>query len=197
LLVEDNDAVALALQELLASRGRFHLVRIDRLDAVLAAVAESRFDIILLDLSLPDSTGLETVGKAHEIVPGIPIMVLTSTDDDLVGAGAVRRGAEDYLVKERVDERTVFRAASHAIERHRLQRQRDQLVEELSASLERIRVLSGLLSICSYCKRIRNNEGGWNQLEIYLRDHSDAEFSHGICPQCASEVLKEIEAYEG
>lgn len=64
---------------------------------------------------------------------------------------------------------------------------------DLRAALEHITLFSGLLPICSYCKRIRNGQGGWEQVETYIREHTAAEFSHGICPDCLEKVMREMD----
>ena len=65
---------------------------------------------------------------------------------------------------------------------------------ELARSQETVRVLSGLLPICAWCKRIRNESGDWEQMELYIRNHSQAEFTHGICGECAARVGREDSA---
>lgn len=67
---------------------------------------------------------------------------------------------------------------------------------ELKNALEKIKTLHGLLPICSYCKKIRNDEGAWQQMEVYIRDHSNANFSHGICPDCLSKLYADIDGKE-
>jgi hypothetical protein len=67
-----------------------------------------------------------------------------------------------------------------------------ETVDELKASLSKVRLLSGLLPICASCKKIRDDQGYWNQIESYIRDHSEAEFSHGICPDCAKKLYPEF-----
>jgi hypothetical protein len=62
-----------------------------------------------------------------------------------------------------------------------------------SIKLEHVRTLSGMLPICSYCKKIRDDKGYWNQLEAYVRDHSDTEFTHSICPDCAVKVISNLD----
>jgi hypothetical protein len=62
---------------------------------------------------------------------------------------------------------------------------REKLIGELRDALAKVKVLSGLLPICAVCKKIRNDKGGWEQVEVYVRDRTDASFSHGICPECA------------
>ncbi len=70
-------------------------------------------------------------------------------------------------------------------ERKRAERERERLVGELQKALGEVKTLSGLLPICAHCKKIRDDKGYWNQIEFYLRDHSSANFTHGICPECA------------
>ncbi len=66
--------------------------------------------------------------------------------------------------------------------------EREQLIDELKAALAEVRTLSGLLPICANCKKIRDDRGYWNQIELYIREHTDADFSHGVCPDCAREL---------
>ncbi|NCD33005.1 MAG: hypothetical protein EOL87_06235 [Spartobacteria bacterium] len=64
---------------------------------------------------------------------------------------------------------------------------------DLSTAVDEIKILQGLISICSSCKKIRDDRGGWKQIEIYIRDHSEAEFSHGICPDCAKKLYPDMD----
>jgi len=68
--------------------------------------------------------------------------------------------------------------------------------KQLQKALDEIEVLKGIIPICSYCKKIRDDQGMWNQLEAYIRSHSSAEFSHGICPECMKEHMGELEELE-
>ena len=77
---------------------------------------------------------------------------------------------------------------------HQLLTQRTALVRDLQEALANVRTLRGIIPICSYCHKVRNDEGYWNQVETYLAEHSDARFSHGICPQCLSPLQEEIDA---
>lgn len=67
---------------------------------------------------------------------------------------------------------------------------------ELKSALQEIKSLRGMLPICSYCKKIRDDDGYWNKLETYIREHSEAEFSHGICPECAKKFYPEMDIYD-
>jgi PAS domain S-box-containing protein len=70
--------------------------------------------------------------------------------------------------------------------------ERERLIRELQAALADVRTLRGLVPICAWCKRIRNDEGYWEQLELYLKNHSEADFTHGMCPQCAKEQTEAL-----
>lgn len=77
------------------------------------------------------------------------------------------------------------RLKKEIVVRKKIQREKENLIEKLQTSLNKVKLLSGFLPICASCKKIRDDQGYWNQIELYIRDHSEAEFSHGICPDCA------------
>jgi len=138
LLVEDNPADARLLTEYLCGPHpeEFHCTHVAMLAEALRYIRADHFDLVLLDLSLPDSQGLDTVRSVAHQARGTPIVVLTGADDEMLGVAAVRNGAQDYLVKGQADLRLLVRAIRYAIERHRaeeeLERYRDHL-EELVA----------------------------------------------------------------
>ncbi len=75
---------------------------------------------------------------------------------------------------------------------NQLLQEKEQKIEELSKAFREIKTLRGILPICASCKNIRDDKGYWNQIETYIRDHSDADFTHGICPQCAEELYPDF-----
>ncbi|MGO9312345.1 MAG: PAS domain S-box protein [Syntrophobacteraceae bacterium] len=77
-------------------------------------------------------------------------------------------------------------------ERERVRREREKLITELQAALAKVKTLKGLLPICAWCKKVRDDQGYWQQIEAYVRDHSQADFSHGICPSCAQKLKHSI-----
>jgi uncharacterized PurR-regulated membrane protein YhhQ (DUF165 family) len=92
------------------------------------------------------------------------------------------------ILRQVAEIETELTAAQQEIERRKeAERQRDKVIEELKGALNEVKTLRGLLPICSYCKKIRDDNGYWNQIEAYIQKHSDAEFSHGICPECVQE----------
>jgi signal transduction histidine kinase len=119
LLVEDNRADAVLLQEMLARHapGQFELTWATNLRETLDRIAREHFDTVLLDLSLPDSHGLDTIMRLSRAAPAMPILVITGLTDEHVASETVRCGAEDYLVKGQTDARSMIRAIHYAIDR--------------------------------------------------------------------------------
>ena len=80
--------------------------------------------------------------------------------------------------------------------RKQVEEQREKLIEALQKALSEVKTLRGFLPICSYCKKIRDDKGYWSQIESYIHKHSDAEFSHGICPECAKKYYPGMDLYK-
>jgi phosphoserine phosphatase RsbU/P len=135
LLIEDNLVDARLIQIMVSDAGGsgFEIERADRLTAALERLARERFDIVLLDLSLPDSHGLETFVRAHREFPNVPIIVMSGLDDERVAVNAVHEGAQDYLVKGQVSGPLLVRAMRYALERKRTSDQLARYADELRA----------------------------------------------------------------
>ncbi len=120
LLVEDNPGDARLIQEMLTevSSPPIKMRCAERLSVAMNLIEQSEFDVVLLDLTLPDSRGLETCITLRSEAPHIPIIVLTGLDDEALALKAVRNGAQDYLVKGRVGGDLIARAIRYAIQRH-------------------------------------------------------------------------------
>jgi PAS domain S-box-containing protein len=141
LLVEDSPSDADLLQQTLqqAGAGRFEVTWVERLDDGLARLGEASFDVLLLDLSLPDSSGPETFRRAlHAAPPQLAIVVLTGASDESVGLAAVQEGVQDYLIKGQADGRQIARAIWYAIERKHAREQLRQQGELLRVTLASI-----------------------------------------------------------
>ena len=134
LLIEDNPGDARLLQELLAEVTliQFQLHHVDRLRQGIDLLKTESFDVILLDLSLPDSQELATFIALHQQVPGIPIVVITGLNDETLALRAVHEGAQDYLLKGQLTSDLLTRAIRYAIERH----QAEQKIREQAALLD-------------------------------------------------------------
>ncbi len=112
---------------------KFVLEWADRVKTGFVRLGTEKFDLVLLDLSLPDSDGLSTFLQVHNFAPHVPIIVLTGHDDETLAVESVRQGAQDYLLKPELNIRTLLRAIRYAIERHRLQEKLARVAEELRA----------------------------------------------------------------
>ena len=151
LLIEDNPTDARLIQKMVEEKSwaSFDLTCVDKLQAGLKHLSNGGADIVLLDLDLPDSTGLDTFIKVHNHKAEVPVVVLTGLEDEKIGVEAVQKGAQDYLVKGHVDGDVLIRAMRYAIERQRAD-------EELRRSEEKNRSL--LIAIPDIMFRL-NKEG--------------------------------------
>ncbi len=185
LLIEDNSADARLIHEMLKDvrGGLFDVESVDRLSTGLVRLADSGRDVVLLDLSLPDSQGFDTFLNLREKAGAVPIVLLTGLDDEALAVRAVQEGAQDYLIKGQVDGHLLSRAIRYAIERNKL-------IRELQDALAKVKKLSGMIPICAWCRKIRDDKGYWDQVEAYIESRSNATFTHGICPECAAKVRR-------
>ena len=190
LLAEDDSMYAMLLQRLL--EGEYEVLRArDGVEACEALLAQDPPKLAVLDWLMPRMDGIEVCRRVRHQPSMAPtyIILLTSRDrikDILAGFEA---GADDYLVKPCDPEelRARVRVGRRVIE---LQTALTGRVAELQQALASVRQLQGLLPICSYCKRIRNDQNYWEQLETYLSEHSEANFSHSICPNCYRTIMQ-------
>ena len=147
LLIEDNRGDARLIQEIL-SEGTWRLFEIEcaeRLSAGLEALSAVAFDVVLLDLSLPDSSGLDTLAVIQAGYSHTPVVVLTGLDDDILAVEAVRRGAQDFLVKGNINADLLSRSIRYSIERKNAEKEKNQLQLKLAQAqkMEAIGTLAG------------------------------------------------------
>ncbi len=147
-------------------------------------------NLIILDWMMPGVGGVELCRRVREGGHPSPAYIIlltarTSRDDIVSGLEA---GADDYVTKPFHNEelRARVRGGARVVE---LQISLAQRVRELEESAGRVRLLQGLLPICSYCKKIRNDQNYWQQVEAYISEHSEAIFTHGICPDCFEKIV--------
>ncbi len=146
LLIEDDEADALIFQRSLrACTGNYKLHVCDRIQDALCWLDDNPCDIILLDMSLPDSFGLEGINRIHQRFDELPIVILTGLDDDQTALDALDHGAQDYLVKGNASSRELQRTLRHAIQRQQIQNENHRLVIELQIAA-RSDSLTGLLN---------------------------------------------------
>jgi len=188
LLIEDNLADARMIHEMLKGLrdGVLELETADKLSMGIEILARGGHDAVLLDLSLPDSQGFDTFLKLRDKAGGVPVVLLTGLDDEALAVRAVHEGAQDYLIKGQVNGPLLSRALRYAVERNKL-------IRELQDALANVKTLSGMIPICAWCRKIRDDKGYWDRVEAYIESRSNATFTHGICPECAAKVQRRKE----
>ncbi|MDM8556421.1 response regulator [Desulfococcaceae bacterium HSG7] len=151
-------------------------------------------DLILLDILMPVMDGYEVCKrlKENEITKDIPVICITAMSEVMDDAKAFALGAADYIPKPFNPATVKARVKNHIKLKNALSKQK-KLIKELKEALSKIKTLNGLLPICASCKKIRDDKGYWNQVEHYIMDHSDADFTHSICPECVKELYPKIQ----
>jgi serine phosphatase RsbU (regulator of sigma subunit) len=148
LLVEDNPGDARLIREMLKESGevRFELTGADRLDRGVELLDRDRFTVVLLDLSLPDSHGLETFRALRAHTADVPVVVLTGLADENMAIQAVQEGAQDYLVKGEVDAHRLAHALRYAVGRHQRQQAREKAMQEMARQVIGAHEIEGALA---------------------------------------------------
>jgi len=183
LIVEDEGIVAADLEDRLQRLGYSIVARATSGRQAIAEATRLKPDLILMDIIIEGPLdGVETAEKIlsqHQI----PVVFLTAHTDEPTLNRAKLTGPFGYVLKP-FDERELQVAVEIALYRAQVETQLRKSNAELQKALAEIKTLSGLLPICAWCKKIRNDSGYWQQVEHYIRDHSEAEFTHCICPEC-------------
>ncbi|HMK56968.1 MAG TPA: response regulator [Dissulfurispiraceae bacterium] len=189
LLIEDDMADAELIQEIISEEAdtTIGLKHVSRMSAAIELLGKQEFDAIVTDLSLPDSRGIETFFRIRNYAPKVPIIILTGLNDKEAGIEAVGKGAQDYIFKEQMGTKLLLnRSILHAIERNKL-------LMELESKMKEIRTLKGLIPMCAWCRKIRDDDGYWKRVEEYISEHTDAEFTHGMCEECGEKAMASLE----
>ncbi len=160
----------------------------------LQIVRDNPPDLILLDVNMPEMNGYEVCErlKADDKSKEIPVIFITGLTEtaDMVKAFSI--GAVDYIAKPFQLEEVCARVKTH-LRLRRLQIELSTSVCELQKALTDIRTLRGIIPICANCKNIRDDAGAWQEVENYVREHAEVEFSHSLCPTCAQKLYPDIE----
>lgn len=193
LYVEDDDTTREEMKLFLARRVRKVVVAANGQDGLNLFHANT-IDLVMTDIRMPIMDGLTMAEVMRNKQPTLQIIVTTAYSDMQNLIKAIDIGVDQYVLKP-IDtsklQVALVKCASviHAErERKHHQAERERLIADLQKALVEIRKLQGILPICSSCKKIRDDKGSWNQIETYIRDHSEADFSHSICPECAEQL---------
>ena len=207
LLVDDEKDITFFLGELL--RGEEYMVHTAQSGhEALEILDGNRIDVLITDVRMPKMNGIELINSTLKSYPEVQCIILTGHGDLENSIEAMQAGAINYLTKpvnydllilavqKAFDRSDMVRSIrENQIELEMLNRSLEEKViqrteelvranSKLQEALDEIKKLSGLLPICSYCKNIRDENDKWVQIETYINDKSEAEFSHTICPVC-------------
>jgi DNA-binding response OmpR family regulator len=192
ILIAEDDLVSRKMLEATLTRWGYEvIITSDGQAAWEALQKQDAPGIAILDWMMPGLDGVDVCRRVRARESGDPvyILLLTAKGNKADIVSGLEAGADDYIVKpfDREELRARLQAGIRIVT---LQEALALRVRELQEALGRVRTLQGLLPICSYCKRVRNDGDYWQQVESYVSDHSDARFSHGICPDCYESVVR-------
>ncbi len=150
--------------------------------------------LAILDWMMPELDGLEVVRRIRARTTNRPpyLILLTARDSKVDLVAGLQAGANDYVSKP-FDPRELLARVAVGRRMVELQETLAARIEELGQALEEIKTLRGILPICASCKKIRDDQGYWQQVEVYVHDHTDAQFSHGLCPECIRKLYPDMD----
>jgi DNA-binding response OmpR family regulator len=192
LIAEDDPTMRQMVRHLVAQAGYEVVVAEDGIQALDVAGREHP-ELVVTDWMMPGIDGVDLCRKIRAAAPGRPyvyVILLTVRDEKRDVSEGLSAGADDYIVKPFDPGELLgrLRAGERIVRLEASLRTRNEALED---SLRTIRTLKGLLPICMYCKKIRDDQNYWQQIEAYISEHTGTDFTHGVCPECLKEHLTE------
>jgi len=200
-LVTDDNPDILLLSTMLLTRAGYEVREASTGEECLVAVRTYHPDLVLLDVMLPGMSGIEVCRqiKSDENLKDIFVILASGIQvSSELQADGLDIGADGYFIRPISNREFLARVqAGERIKRaedalRTKEKQQQELISHLEEALAEIKTLKGFIPICASCKKIRDDEGYWNQLEAYISKRTDAVFSHGLCPECAEQARAEM-----
>ena len=202
LIIDDSPDQQALLRAILGKAGHTDLQSADSAKSAFSVLdmdgqePPAKIDLMLMDVLMPELDGVEACRqiKSQPHLCGIPIIMVTAKNDLSNLQAAFAAGANDYITKPVNNVELLARVSSALALKKEMDCRKTRegelrrSNEELQKALRDVKVLRGLIPICASCKKIRNDGGFWQQLEEYIGEHSEAEFSHGICQPCVKKL---------
>ena len=181
ILAVDDSARDLQLLSLILEREGYDLTLASHGAEALACAGKRKPDLILLDILMPDLNGIEVCRrlKADPATAEIPVIFLTGQAKEEEVLSGFEAGAVDYVTKPFRIPELLARVHAHV----QLRRVQDE-----------VHTLRGILPTCAHCKKIRDQQGVWHTIEAYISQRTEAQFSHGLCPECIPKYFPDLEA---
>jgi two-component system, response regulator PdtaR len=188
LVVEDETIVAMDIANTLRKLGHEITDSVPSGEQAIASLKKNQPDLIFMDIGLKgEMDGIETAAQIRSLYR-IPVIFLTAFVDEKTLDRAKATVPAGYLTKP-FEENDLRIAIEVGLYRAKLENQREVLIIELQEAMSKIKTLSGLIPICAWCKKIRDDQGYWQTVEQYVKEHSQAEFTHGMCPECQKKYM--------
>ncbi|MEA2029972.1 MAG: response regulator transcription factor [candidate division Zixibacteria bacterium] len=195
ILIAEDDAFSRKVLEAILKKADHEVVSCnDGETAIEAYKQDSSFEIAILDWMMPGKDGLEVCEaiKSNKDNPLTYVIMLTAKSSAKELAQALDSGADDFVSKpfNAIELNARINAGIRTI---RLQKALMDNINELQDTLDHVDQLQGILPICAWCKKVRDDSGYWGSVEEYISKHSKAELSHSICPDCMAKYFPEID----
>jgi DNA-binding response OmpR family regulator len=193
LIAEDDITSCNILKALLTKQGYEVVETVNGAQALQEMQKTDAPSLAILDWLMPEMDGPEVVRQIRKVPTDQPpyIIILTVKSEKMDIIAGLDAGADDYLAKP-YDPGELYARVNVGRRILTMQAAMAEKVHQLQNTLEHVKMLRGIIPICANCKKIRDDKGYWNQVEVYIRDHSDAEFSHGICPECVQTLYPDF-----
>jgi CheY-like chemotaxis protein len=188
-IVEDEGIVAADLADRLDQLGYDAAGQAASGEMAIKKIGATLPDLILMDIILQGNMDGVEVAEEIQKLYKIPVVYLTSHADEATMQRARITGPFGYVLKP-FEERELHMAIEIALYRRETEARLESLNRKLQTALDEVKTLSGLLPICAWCKKIRDDAGYWQQIENYIKARSDAQFTHSICPDCHTRVAE-------
>lgn len=194
ILIAEDDATSRTILQAVLKKGGYDVVsREDGLEALEAFKESDAPDLAIIDLIMPKLDGLELVREVRAIPTSRPpyIIILSTKSETTDVVAGLDAGADDYLVKpfDAAELRARVEVGRRMLE---MRATLADKVQELALALEQVKTLRGIVPICANCKNVRDDQGYWSRVENYIKEHTEAEFSHAVCPDCMKKLYPQF-----
>jgi len=192
LIVDDTSVNLTLLYKILNKLDDVNVIGFKNGADAVESIKDTEYALAILDVDMPVMNGFELADKIRE-TSNMPIIFLTAVfNDESHEFKGYDAGAVDFLTKP-IHQDILLCKVKIFIQIAKHSEEQQQLIKKLQNALDQINTLHGIIPICATCQKVRTVDGDWTQLEEYVKDHTDAEFSHGICPCCLEEGRNALE----
>ncbi len=195
ILIAEDDATSRTILMAVLGKSGYEIESVaDGLEALEAFKQSDPPDLAIVDLIMPKIDGLELVREIRALRATRPpyVIILSTKSETADVVAGLDAGADDYLAKpfDATELRARIEVGRRMLEMRAVLADK---VQELAAALEQVKTLRGIVPICANCKNVRDDQGYWNRVETYMRDHTGAEFSHAVCPDCMDKLYPQLQ----